>query len=50
MREEGRNIMHEAAIAKLIACQVAEKSASKAIEWMGGIGFIREAGVEKFYR
>ncbi|KAG2174694.1 hypothetical protein INT43_005752 [Umbelopsis isabellina] len=50
MREEGRNIMHEAAIAKLIACQVAERSASKAIEWMGGIGFTREAGVEKFYR
>ncbi len=39
-----------AAIAKLVASQVAERTASKAIEWMGGMGFVRESGVEKFYR
>jgi len=50
MREEGRNFVQEAAMAKLYASQVAEKTASKAIEWMGGIGFTREAGLEKFYR
>jgi short-chain 2-methylacyl-CoA dehydrogenase len=50
MREEGRSFVQEAAMAKLFASQVAEKTASKAIEWMGGIGFTREAGLEKFYR
>ncbi|KAJ2956186.1 hypothetical protein NQZ79_g7911 [Umbelopsis isabellina] len=50
MKEEGRVFVQEAAMAKLFASQVAEKAASKAIEWMGGIGFTREAGVEKFYR
>jgi hypothetical protein len=39
-----------AAMAKLVASQVAERTASKAIEWMGGMGFVRESGVEKFYR
>ena len=29
---------------------MAERTASKAIEWMGGMGFVRESGVEKFYR
>jgi len=40
----------QAAMVKLLSSQVAEKSASKAIEWMGGMGFVRESGVEKFYR
>ncbi len=40
----------QAAMAKLLSSQVAEKSASKAIEWMGGMGFVRESGVEKYYR
>lgn len=39
-----------AAMAKLYASQIAEKAASHAIEWMGGMGFVKESGVEKFYR
>ncbi|KAL1925917.1 hypothetical protein VTP01DRAFT_7195 [Rhizomucor pusillus] len=50
LKEEGRNFIQEAAMAKLYASQVAEKAASKAIEWCGGVGFTRELGVEKFYR
>ncbi|KAI9484453.1 acyl-CoA dehydrogenase/oxidase [Zychaea mexicana] len=50
MKEEGRTFIKEAAMAKLYASQVAEKAASKAIEWCGGVGFTRELGVEKFYR
>ncbi|KAI8074160.1 acyl-CoA dehydrogenase/oxidase [Gongronella butleri] len=50
MKEEGKNFIKEAAMAKLYASQVAEKAASKAIEWCGGVGFTRELGVEKFYR
>lgn len=50
LKEEGRNFIQEAAMAKLYASQVAEKAASKAIEWCGGVGFTCELGVEKFYR
>jgi len=39
-----------AAMAKLVASQVAERTSSRAIEWMGGMGFVKESGVEKFYR
>ena len=39
-----------AAIAKLVAGQVAERTASRSIEWMGGMGFVRESGAEKYYR
>jgi short/branched chain acyl-CoA dehydrogenase len=40
----------QAAMAKLYASQVAERVTSKAIEWMGGMGFVKESGVEKFWR
>ncbi|KAF7729029.1 hypothetical protein EC973_005060 [Apophysomyces ossiformis] len=50
LKEEGRSFIGQAAMAKLYASQVAEKAASKAIEWCGGVGFTRELGVEKFYR
>ena len=50
MKEEGKEFIKEAAMAKLYSSQVAEKVASKAVEWMGGVGFIREFPVEKFYR
>ncbi|KAG2191933.1 hypothetical protein INT46_011854 [Mucor plumbeus] len=50
MKEEGKNFIKEAAMAKLYSSQVAEHAASKAIEWCGGVGFTRELGVEKFYR
>lgn len=50
MKEEGKNFIKEAAMAKLYSSQIAERAASKAIEWCGGVGFTRELGVEKFYR
>ena len=46
----GLPFVKEAAMAKLYASQVAERVASKAIEWMGGVGFTKDVGVEKFYR
>jgi len=45
-----RHFIRAAAMAKLLASQVAERTTSKAIEWMGGMGFVRESGVEKFFR
>ncbi|KAJ2909000.1 hypothetical protein GGI21_002319 [Coemansia aciculifera] len=50
MKEEGRPFAKEAAMAKLYASQVAEKASSKAVEWMGGVGFTRDMPVEKLYR
>ena len=46
----GQSFVKEAAMAKLYASQVAEKTASRAIEWMGGVGFTKDIGVEKFFR
>ncbi|ORC92197.1 putative acyl-CoA dehydrogenase [Trypanosoma theileri] len=40
----------DAAMAKLFASQVAEETASKAIEWAGGVGYMRDFGLERFYR
>ncbi|CAB4419592.1 unnamed protein product [Rhizophagus irregularis] len=50
LKQEGKDFIKEAAMAKLYSSQVAEKTASKAIEWMGGVGFTRDFPVEKFYR
>ncbi|KAJ2791872.1 hypothetical protein GGI18_000826 [Coemansia linderi] len=50
MKEEGKPFAREAAMAKLYASQVAERAASKAVEWMGGVGFTRDMPVEKYYR
>ncbi|KAF7731252.1 hypothetical protein EC973_000668 [Apophysomyces ossiformis] len=50
LKEEGRGFVMEAAMAKFLAAKVAEKATSYAVEWMGGNGFVRETGVEKFYR
>ncbi|KAJ3140985.1 hypothetical protein HDU90_007007 [Geranomyces variabilis] len=50
LKEEGAPFVKEAAMAKLYASQIAEKAASKAIEWVGGVGFTRDFGLEKFYR
>ena len=45
-----KDFVKEASMAKLYASQVAEKTASKVIEWMGGVGFTKEYPAEKFYR
>jgi short/branched chain acyl-CoA dehydrogenase len=50
LKEQGKNFVMEAAMAKLFASQVADKTSSIAIEWCGGVGFTRDLPVEKFYR
>lgn len=49
-KEAGEDFVKEAAMAKLYASQVAGNVSSKAVEWMGGVGFTREESLEKFYR
>ncbi|BFZ54872.1 hypothetical protein PYCC9005_001909 [Savitreella phatthalungensis] len=50
LKEAERPFVKEAAMAKLYASQVAQKVSGKAIEWMGGVGFTRELGIEKYWR
>jgi len=49
-KEAGEDFVMEAAMAKLYASQVANKVSGQAIEWMGGMGFVREGLAEKFWR
>ena len=49
-KNAGEPFVKDAAMAKLYASQVAERVSSKAIEWMGGVGFVKDYPVEKFYR
>ena len=40
----------QAAMAKLHCARVAEKTASKCIEWLGGVGYTKDLPAEKFFR
>lgn len=50
LKDAGLSFVKQAAMAKLFASEVAERSASLAIEFFGGVGFTREYPAEKFYR
>ncbi|OMH86141.1 Short/branched chain specific acyl-CoA dehydrogenase, mitochondrial [Zancudomyces culisetae] len=50
LKQEGQPFVKEAAMAKLFASQVAERTTSRCVEWMGGVGFTREFPIEKYYR
>ena len=49
-KEAGEDFVKDAAMAKLYASQVAGKVSGQAIEWMGGMGFVREGLAEKYWR
>ena len=49
-KEAGQDFVRDAAMAKLYASQVAGKVSGQAIEWMGGMGFVREGLAEKYWR
>ncbi len=50
MKDAGVPFVKEAAMAKLISSEVAESTASKCINFIGGVGFTKEFPAEKFYR
>jgi alkylation response protein AidB-like acyl-CoA dehydrogenase len=50
LRDAGKPFLHEAAMCKLFASEVAERNASMAINLFGGNGFVKEYPVEKLYR
>jgi alkylation response protein AidB-like acyl-CoA dehydrogenase len=49
-RDAGEGFTSEAAMAKLIASETAERVASLAVNLLGGAGFVKESPVEKLYR
>ncbi|HEY2409838.1 MAG TPA: acyl-CoA dehydrogenase [Polyangiaceae bacterium] len=50
LKDSGKPFVKEAAMAKLFASEVAERTASACVEFYGGVGFTREFPAEKFYR
>ena len=50
LRDAQRPFVTEAAICKLVASEVAERTASLAVNLLGGQGFVKDGRVEKFYR
>lgn len=49
-KEAGEDFVRDAAMAKLFASQVAGRVSGLAIEWMGGMGFVRDGPAEKYWR
>ncbi|KAF2140089.1 uncharacterized protein K452DRAFT_300033 [Aplosporella prunicola CBS 121167] len=49
-KEAGEDFVRDAAMAKLLAAQVAGRVSGQAVEWMGGMGFVREGLAEKYWR
>ncbi|RYE80908.1 MAG: acyl-CoA dehydrogenase [Myxococcales bacterium] len=50
LKDAGQPFLREAAMAKLFSSEVAERTASLAIEFLGGVGFTKEYPAEKFFR
>lgn len=50
LKDSGLPFLKEAAMAKLLSSEVAQRIASQCIDLFGGNGFTREFPVEKFYR
>ncbi|NWF90802.1 MAG: acyl-CoA dehydrogenase family protein, partial [Ignavibacteriaceae bacterium] len=50
IKDQGKPITTEAAMAKLFASEIAERAASEAVQIFGGYGYTKDYPVEKFYR
>jgi alkylation response protein AidB-like acyl-CoA dehydrogenase len=50
LRDAGKPFLKEAAMCKLFASEVAERTASLAVNLFGGYGFVKDYPVEKLYR
>jgi short-chain 2-methylacyl-CoA dehydrogenase len=50
LKEANLPFVKEASMCKFYAARVAESTASKTIEWLGGIGFTKDLFAEKFFR
>ncbi|MCH7732374.1 MAG: acyl-CoA dehydrogenase family protein [Candidatus Marinimicrobia bacterium] len=50
MYDQGKNVIKQAAMAKLYASEVAMRTTTEAIQIFGGYGYIKEYPVEKYFR
>ena len=50
MKDQGKRVTKESAMAKLFASEVAVRVTNEAVQIHGGYGFIKDYPVEKFYR
>jgi butyryl-CoA dehydrogenase/short/branched chain acyl-CoA dehydrogenase len=50
LKDAGLPFIKQAAMAKLYASEVAERTTSLALEFLGGVGFTKEYPLEKFFR
>ncbi len=50
MKDQGKKIPKESAMAKLFASELAVKASSTAVQILGGYGFTKDFPVEKYYR
>ncbi len=49
-KEKGRPFAREASMAKLYATEAAERACSRALQMLGGYGYVEEYPIERFYR
>ncbi len=49
-KDQGRRVMREASMAKVLASEVAMRCATKAVQIHGGYGYTREFPIERFFR
>ena len=50
MKDQGKDVIKEAAMAKLFASEVAMDVTTEAIQIYGGYGYVAEYDVERFFR
>ena len=50
MVDQGMNVIKEAAMAKLLGSEIYNRIADKAVQIHGGIGYIKEFPIERYYR
>lgn len=50
MVDQGLNVMKEAAMAKLLGSEIYNRIADKAVQIHGGLGYMKDFPVERFYR
>jgi len=50
LRQQGKRVTREAAMAKLFASEAANRAAYKALQVFGGYGYIKDSPVERFFR
>lgn len=50
VKEQKQPVIKQASMAKYFSSEVASLTASKSIEWLGGVGFTSNYPIEKYYR